>query len=41
MSDAPHIAEAPDATRTLSLSRRLSVPVERLYAAWTDLDLAA
>jgi len=35
MTDTPHIAEAPDATRTLSLSRRFAVPVERLYAAWT------
>jgi len=40
MTDTPHIAEAPDATRTLSLSRRFAVPVERLYAAWTDPDQA-
>ena len=30
------ISEAPDATRTLRLSRRFTVSVERLYAAWAD-----
>lgn len=40
MTDAPDITEAPDATRTLRLSRVFAVPVERLYAAWTDPDQA-
>ena len=36
MTDAPGITEAPDATRTLRMSRSFDVPVERLFAAWTD-----
>ncbi|MEP4379905.1 MAG: SRPBCC domain-containing protein [Alphaproteobacteria bacterium] len=40
MTDAPDITQAPDATRTLQLSRRFAVPVERLYAAWTDPEQA-
>lgn len=37
MSD---ITEAPDATHTLKMSRRFAVPVERLFAAWTDPEQA-
>lgn len=33
MTDALDITEAPDATRTLKLSRRFAVSVERLFAA--------
>lgn len=40
MSTAPDITEAPDATRTLSMSRHFAVLVERLYAAWTDPEQA-
>ncbi len=40
MTDAPDIAEAPDATRTLRLSRRFTVSVERLFAAWADPEQA-
>lgn len=36
MTDSPGITEAVDATRTLHLSRRFAVPVERLFAAWAD-----
>ena len=36
MTSAPDITEAPDATRTLRMTRNFAVPVERLYAAWTD-----
>lgn len=34
------ISEAPDGTHTLRMSRRFDVPVERLFAAWTDPDQA-
>ena len=36
MTNAPDITEAPDATRTLRVSRNFTVPIERLFAAWTD-----
>ena len=36
MSNAPEITEAADSPRTLQVSRDFAVPVERLFAAWTD-----
>lgn len=40
MSNTPDITDAADATRTLKMSRSFAVPVERLFAAWTDPEQA-
>lgn len=36
MSEAFEVTQAPEGTRTLTLSRNFAVPVQRLFDAWAD-----